>query len=113
MIERIIEIIVSRFVEKLETAVKEEVDYITTTLEETVRQIVRETMEAVRVTLFYLSIGLAAAVIGGAFFVFGLAKIMDYYTGISGIGYLVIGAFVLIIGVSALSKSRGEVTHSD
>ena len=113
MIDRIIEIIVSRFAEKLGAVVKEEVEYITTTLEETARTIVNETMETVRVTLFYLTVGLTAAVIGGAFFVFGLANLMDYYTGIKGMGYLVIGAFALIIGALALSKSKGEGTYSE
>lgn len=111
MIDRLIEIIVSRFADKLGTVVKEEVEYITTTLEETARTIVNETMETIRVTLFYLTVGLAAAVIGGAFFVFGLANLMDHYTGIKGMGYLVIGAFALIIGVLALSKSKGEGTY--
>ena len=112
MIDRIIEIIVSRFADKLGTVVKEEVEYITTTLEETARTIVNETMETVRVTLFYLTVGLAAAVIGGAFFVFGLARFVDALTQ-PGIGYLLIGAFVLIIGASALSKSKGEGTYPE
>jgi len=108
MIDKILEIIVSRLVEKLQVVVREEVEYVTTTVEEAVRAIVDETLEAVRVTLFYLFSGIAAVIIGGFFFVFGLAKITDYYTGISGIGYLLIGALVLIVGASALSKSRGE-----
>jgi len=112
MIDRILEIIVSRLVERLQVVVREEVEYVTTTLEETVRTIVDETLEAVRVTLFYLFTGIAAAIIGGFFFVFGLAKITDYYTGISGIGYLLIGALVLIIGASALSKGKGGEGYS-
>lgn len=85
---------------------RSEVDYAATTIKRNIREGIREGLDAVRRTLFYLLIAVGATVMGLLFMVWGLAQLFAQIFNSPGLGFTVFGIVLVVVGLIFFAVSK-------
>jgi hypothetical protein len=86
--------------------IRGEVDYVANTLKTNIRDGIKDGLDAVRRTMFYLLIGVGATMVGLAFLIGGLALFFENMFKQPGVGFSVFGLIALLIGLVCFALSK-------
>lgn len=101
-----VEELLGGFMDQTSNLVRNEVDYITSSVKSSIENGIKEGFDAVRKVVFYLFVALGATLIGMVFLIWGLAKVSGELFGSEGAGFMVLGAAALLVGFLSFSMSK-------
>jgi hypothetical protein len=93
-------------IDYIKTSIRGEIDYIGTSLKTSITDGIKEGLNAVRKTMFYLLIGVGATLLGLFFLIWGLAQLLAEMFKSEGIGFSVFGLIALVIGLICFALSK-------
>ena len=95
-----------KFMAKTSVLIRDEVDYVATTLKTNIREGIKDGLDAVRRTMFYILIAVGATLLGMFFLIWGLAQLLAELFQSQGIGFSVFGLLLLLIGLLCFAVSK-------
>jgi hypothetical protein len=93
-------------IDYISTTIRGEIDYVAMSLKTKIKEGIKEGLDSVRKTMFYLLIAAGATLMGLLFLTWGLAQLFAELLGSQGTGFVVFGAVLLLIGLLSFGASK-------